>query len=83
MAQEPKKGNARLCQNSRTISLDHSSQVMLRVILSRLENQAGQTLEEELAGFRSKRSTTEQTLNLMLLAEKYLEHQKESEGTLS
>jgi hypothetical protein len=50
---------------------------MLRVILNRLVNQAEQILEEEQAGFRSQRSTTEQIFNLRLLVEKHLEHQKE------
>ena len=74
----PKKGNTRLCQNYRTISLIcHPSKVMLRVILNRLVNQAEQILEEEQAGFRSQRSTTKQIFNLRLLVEKHLEHQKE------
>ena len=42
----------------------HPGKVMLRVILTRLVNQAKQILEEELACFRSHRSTTEQTFNL-------------------
>ena len=50
---------------------------MLRVILKRLVNQAEQILEEEQAGFRSQRNTTEQIFNLKLLVEKHLEHQKE------
>jgi hypothetical protein len=74
----PKKGNTRLCQNYRTISLIcHPSKVMLRVILNRLVHQAEQILEEEQAGFRAQRSTTEQIFNLRLLVEKHLEHQKE------
>ena len=37
----PKKGNLQLCQNYRTISLiRHSSKVMLKVILNRLNPQA-------------------------------------------
>ena len=55
-----KKGNTRLYQNYKTISLiSHSSKVMLRVILNRLVNHAEQILEEEQAGFRSQKSTTE------------------------
>ena len=74
----PKKGNTRLCQNYRTISLIcHPSKVMLRVILNRLANQAEQILEEEQAGFRAQRNTTEQISNLRLLVEKHMEHQKE------
>ena len=47
------------------------------MILNRLVNQAEKILEEEQAGFRAQRSTTEQICNLRLLLEKYLEHQKE------
>ena len=51
---------SRLCQNYRTISLIcNPSKVMLRVILNRPVSQAEQILEEEKAGFRAQRSTTE------------------------
>ena len=49
---------------------------MLRVILNRLVSHAEQILEEEQACFRSQ-STTEQIVNLRLMVEKHLEHQKE------
>ena len=72
----PKKGNLQLCQNYRTISLiSHSSQVMLKVILNRLEPQAEEIIAEEQAGFRAGRSTTEQIFNLRM-CEKYLQHQQ-------
>ena len=73
----PKKGNLQLCQNYRTISLiSHSSKVMLKVILNRLKPQAEEIIAEEQAGFRARRSTTEQILNLRILCEKYLQHQQ-------
>ena len=73
----PKKGNLQLCQNYRTISLiSHSSEVMLKVILKRLKPQAEEIIAEEQAGFRARRSTTEQILNLRILCEKYLQHQQ-------
>ena len=50
---------------------------MLRVILNRLVNQAEQILEEEHAGFRSQRSSTQQIFNSRLLVEQHLEHRKE------
>ena len=57
----PKKGNLQLCQNYRTISLIiHPSNVMLKVILNRLQLQADEIIAEEQAGFRAGRSTTEQ-----------------------
>ena len=65
------KGDIRLCQNYRMISLiSHPSMVMLRVILNRLVNQAEQILKEKHAGFRSQSRTTEQVFNLRLLMEK-------------
>ena len=70
----PKKGNLQLCQNYRTIS--HSSKVMLKVILNRLQPQAEEIIAEEQAGFRAGRSTTEQIFNLRILCEKYLQHQQ-------
>ena len=67
----PKKGNLQLCQNYRTISLiSHPSKVILKIILNGLQPQA----EEEQAGFRAGRSTTEQIFNLRILCEKYLQH---------
>ena len=74
----PDIGNTQLFQNYRMISLVcHPSKVLLRVILSRLENQAEQILEEEQVGFISLWSTTEQIFNLRLLVEKHSENQKE------
>ena len=53
------KGNTRFRYNLRTITLiSHSREVMLRVILLRLANQAKQISEEEQSGFISHRSTT-------------------------
>lgn len=48
---------------------------MLWIILNRLRNRAEEILSEEQAGFRPKRSTTEQIFNLRLLIEKHLQHQ--------
>ena len=74
----PKKGNLRLCENYRTISLiSHPSKVMLRVLLNRLKGKAEEILAEEQAGFRPKRSTMEQVFNLRLLVEKHLQHQRD------
>lgn len=74
----PKKGNLQLCQNYRTISLiSHASKVMLKIILNRLNPQAEKIIAEEQAGFRPKRSTTEQIFNLRVLCEKYSQHQQD------
>ena len=74
----PKKGNLQLCQNYRTISLiSHSSEVMLKVVLKRLNPQAEEIIAEEQAGFRAAgRSTTEQIFYLRILCEKYLQRQQ-------
>ena len=70
----PKKGNLQQCQNYRTISLIiHQSKVMLKVILNRLKPQAEKIIAEEQAGFRARRSTTEQVFNLQILCEKFLD----------
>ena len=74
----PKKGNLQLCNNYRTISLiSHASKVMLKILLNRLKPQAEEIIAEEQAGFRSKRSTTEQIFNLRVLGEKYSQHQQD------
>ncbi|GFR70089.1 endonuclease-reverse transcriptase [Elysia marginata] len=74
----PKKGNLRLCNNYRTISLiSHPSKVMLRVILSRLKPKAEEILAEEQAGFRAGRSTVEQIFNCRILIEKHMQHQRD------
>ena len=73
----PKKGNLQLCQNCRKVNLiSHSSKVMLKIILNRLQLQAEEIIAEEQAGFRARRSTTEQIFNLRILCEKYLQHQQ-------
>ena len=65
----PKKGNLQQRQNYRTINLiSHPSKVML---------QAEKIVDEEQAGFRAGRSTTEQIFNLRILCEKYLQHQQD------
>ena len=74
----PKKGNLQQCQNYRTISLvSNPSKVTLKIILNRLKPQAEKTIGEEPAGFTAGTSTTEQTFNLRILCEKYVQHQQD------
>ena len=61
----PKNGNLQLCQNYRTISLN------------RLKPEAEKIIDEEQAGFRPGRSTTEQVFNVRILCERYLQHQQD------
>ena len=49
---------------------------MLRILLNRLKPQAEEIIKEEQAGFRARRTTTEQIFNLRILCEKYLQHQQ-------
>ena len=72
----PKKSNLQQCQTYRTISLishpsshaeDHTEQI----------EAASGIIAEEKAGFRAGRSTTEQTFNLRILCEQYLQHQQD------
>ena len=74
----PKKGDLKLCNNYRTLSLiSHPSKILLRVILNRLKHQAEEIISEEQAGFMKGRSTVEQICNLRNIIEKYQEHQQE------
>ena len=74
----PKKGDLKVCNNYRTLSLiSHPSKVLLRVILNRLKHQAEDIIAEEQAGFMKGRSTAEQIFNLRCIIEKYQEHQDE------
>ena len=74
----PKKGNLQQCQDYRTISLiSHPSKVMLKIILNRLKPQAERIIAEDQALFKAGRNTTEQTFNIRILYEKYLQHQQD------
>ena len=42
-----------------------------------MKPQAEKIIAEEQAGFRAGRSTTEQIFNLLILCEKYLQHQQD------
>ena len=73
-----KKGNLRCCKNYRTISLiSHPCKIMLRIILNRFKGKAEELLSDEKAGFRPKRSTTEQVFNMRLLIEKHIDHHQD------
>ena len=50
---------------------------MLKIILNRLKSQAERVIAEEQAGFRASRNTTDQIFNLLILCEKYLQHQQD------
>ena len=72
----PKKGDLKLCENYRTISLiPHTSKVLLEIIRSRLKPFIEVQMDETQAGFRPGRSTIEQIFVWKQLAERYLEMQ--------
>ena len=56
--------------------ISHPSKVMLKIIPNRLKPQAEEIIAEEQVGFRVRKSTTEQILNLRILCEKHLQHQQ-------
>ena len=72
----PKKGDLKLCENYRTISLVvHASKILLEIIRRRLKPHIEMHLSEEQAGFRPGRSTIEQIFVWRQLAERYIEVQ--------
>ena len=50
---------------------------MLKITLNKLKPLAEKIITEEQAGFRAGSSTTEQSFNLRILCEKYLQHQQD------
>ena len=74
----PKKGDLTECANYRTIALiSHLSKVILMVILDRINAVIQGQLSEEQGGFRKDRGTIQQILTLRLIAEKYLERNRQ------
>ena len=54
----PKKGNAKECSNDRTIALiSHASNVMLKILQARLQQNVNRELPDVQAGFRKGRGT--------------------------
>ena len=73
----PKKGNAKLCSNYRTIALiAHASKVMLKILHTRLQQYVNQELPDVQADFRKGRGTRDQIANIHQIIEKAREFQK-------
>ena len=71
----PKKGDARECNNNRTISLiSHASKIMLKIIQARLEPYVKAELPDEQAGFRKGRGTRDQIANVRWIMEREHEY---------
>ena len=72
-----RKAILQLCLNNKTISfISHSSTVILKIILNRLQPQAEEIIAEEQAGFRPGRSTINQIYNFRIICVKYLQYQQ-------
>ena len=73
----PKKGNAKVCSNYRTIVLiSHASKVMLKILQARLQQYVNRELPDVQAGFRKGRGTRDQIVNICWIIKKARELQK-------
>ena len=72
----PKKGDLSDCNNWRSITLlSIPGKVFCTVLLNRLREHVDSRLREEQAGFRKRRSCSEQIFTLRTIIEQSLEHQ--------
>ena len=73
----PKKGNAKECSNYCTIALiSHTRKVMLKILLTKLQQYLNHELPDVQAGFRKGRGTRDQTANICWIIKKAKEFQK-------
>ena len=73
----PKKGNAKVCLNYRTIALiSHASKVMLEILQARLQQYVNHELPAVQARFRKGREIRDQIANIRWIMEKAREFQK-------
>ena len=73
----PKKGNAKECSNYCTIALiSHNSEVMLKILQARLQQNMNRELPDVQAGLRKGRGTGDQIANIWWITEKAREFQK-------
>ena len=73
----PKKGNAEVCSNYRTIALiSHASKVMLKILQARFPQNMNGELPGVHARFRKGRGTRDQIANICWIIEKAREFQK-------
>ena len=72
-----KKGNAKECSNYHTVALiSHASKVMLKILQARLKQYVNHELPDVQAGFRKRRGTTDQIVNICWIIKKAIELQK-------
>ena len=73
----PKKGNAQECSNYHTIVIiSHASQVTLKILQARLQQNMNRKLPDVQGGFRKGRGTRDQIANIFWIIEKAREFQK-------
>ena len=73
----PKKGNAKVCSNYRTIALiSHTNKVMLKILQAKLQQYMNHELPDVQVGFRKGRGTRDQIANICWITEKAREFQK-------
>ena len=73
----PKKGNAKEFSNYHTIVLiSHTSKVMLKILLARLQQYMNRELPDVQAGFRKGRGTRDQIANICWIIEQTREFQE-------
>ena len=73
----PKKGNAKECSNYNTIALiSHTSKIMLKILLARLQQYMNRELPDAPNGFRKGKGTRDQIANIRWIIKKAGEFQK-------
>ena len=73
----PKKGNSKECSNYHTIVLiSHVSEVMHKILQTRLQQNVNRELPDVQAGFRKGREIRDQVVNICWIIEKAKEFQK-------
>ena len=72
-----KKGNAKECSNCHTIALiSHARKVMLKILQTRLQQYTDHESPDVQAGFRKRRGTRDQIVNICWIIKKAREFQK-------
>ena len=67
----PKKGNAKECSNYHTVALiSHTSEVMLKILQARLQQNVNRELPDVQTGFRRGRGIGDQIANIHWVIEK-------------
>ena len=73
-----KKGDAKECENYRTIALiSHTSKILLKIIHKRMESTIERELPDNQAGFRKSRGTRDHIANMRWIMERQREYGQE------